>query len=147
MSQTETGPGTGTGTGFTLIELVTVVAIIGILSTIAYPQYIEHTRRASRADASAALLSAMQQFEQHYSDANTYYKPNTNVLWDGFQKKSDGGKFVLSAQGCGAFNGHCVELRATAQGTGDPCGALVLRSTGERLVWTQNQYLNKRECW
>lgn len=133
--------------GFTLVELATVVVIVGILSTIAYPQYIEHTRRAGRADATAALLSAMQEFEQHYADANTYYKPGTNVLWDGFRKASDGGKHKLEALGCGAANGHCIELRAIPNRDGDPCGTLVLRSTGERLVWAQNRYQTRRECW
>ena len=74
--------------GFTLIELMVAVTVLAILMGIALPAYTDYVIRARRADATAALMSAMNAMERFRANNFSYETAgappfSTNVPMDG----------------------------------------------------------------
>ena len=143
--------------GFTLIEMLVVVAIVGILASVAISNYSSYMTRARRVEGQIALIGAIQQQEQFYSQNNRYVAfsvDSTDPLERRFKwfSGSDAASsaYELRATPCvGRALAECVELRATP-GTDhvDPhfrdreCGVLSLSSVGERSASGP-----AKKCW
>jgi type IV pilus assembly protein PilE len=136
----------GRNTGFTLIELLIALCIIGLMALLAYPQYGNAVRKARRTEAASALLRAMQQQEQHYSQHNRYFayqgavpEKDGNFIWFSGDRAATSA-YQISASACaGASIAHCVELSASAGSAlvdsrfqDALCAPLTLNSRGER---------------
>lgn len=145
--------------GFSLIELLVVLAIAGVLASLAYPSYAAYMTRARRLEGKVALFDIMHQQENLYGRNNQYARFGADDgdgagqgqglrWWSGATAAASA--YELHAQACaGVSLAQCVEVVAVP-GTArvdsrfrDPaCGALTLRSTGERLAETADP-----ACW
>lgn len=112
---------------FTLIELLIVLAVASLLALAAAQAWSAHETRARRASARAALVAAMAELERHHARTGSYAVPaSTSGQAPGYR---------LSAQRCeGRPLMRCVEVVAEPARPDTACGALILRSNGERLI-------------
>jgi type IV pilus assembly protein PilE len=132
--------------GFTLIELLITLCIIGLMALLAYPQYGNSVRKAKRTEAASALLRAMQQQEQYYSQHNRYFayqgavpEKDGNFIWFSGNSAATSA-YQISASACpGNDIAHCVELTASAGSAlvdsrfqDSQCAPLTLNSRGEK---------------
>jgi len=140
--------------GFTLIEVMVVLLILSVLAGIAYPGYAGYLAKARRMEGKVALITAMQQQEQHHALHHTYVAFSRTAPVDGLPWWSGNAAatsaYELEAQACPDSDlRDCVQLRARP-GTAnvdarfaDPeCGALTLRSTGEQGASGESE-----RCW
>lgn len=140
--------------GYTLAELLLALAIVGILLAVAVPNYAAYATRARRAEARVALLEAMQQQERFYTRHQTYVaysadQPHPQFRWWSGREPARSAYELVAAACRGGSLAECVELKALP-GTSkvDPlfedeeCGALTLRSDGERRAQGSAQ-----GCW
>ncbi len=122
--------------GITLLELMVTLAIVSILASVAIPTYQSYMQRGNRSEAISALQSVMQAQERFYADAVSYTVDLSDLGFATATFDTDNGLYTISARQCedGAGNAvaitQCVELEATALGTQDSDGDLVLNSYG-----------------
>lgn len=131
--------------GFSLLELMIVVGIVGVLGFIAYPGYRTSVLKSHRADATSALMDAMQREERYYTENNTYvtdltqvgYSASTNVA-------TTNGYYKISAAADTSGITVGVILTATPQSnqTKDTCGNFILNSNGSKTTSTSTT-----DCW
>ena len=130
--------------GFTLIEVLVVLLILSVLASLAYPGYAGYLAKTRRMEGKVALITAMQQQEQHHALHHTYIAFSSAAPVEGLPWWSGNAAatsaYELEAEACPDSDlRDCVQLRARP-GTAnvdarfvDPeCGALTLRSTGEQ---------------
>ena len=131
--------------GFTLIEVMIVVVIVAVLLAVALPAYQSSLQKGRRADGRALLVEISNRQEQFMLDRNTY---STNILTIGGQTTSDEGYYTASVAACATGTiARCYVITAApvAGGAqaGDPCGSLILDSTGNKSV----SGTDNGSCW
>lgn len=116
---------------FTLLELMTVLVIAGVLAFVATSSWPDHWQRARRAAAGAALVAAMAQLELHHARTGQYEEDESRS--PGPMPRTAGYKIRSQrCNGTGLPLSQCVEVIAMPDRGDATCGALILRSTGER---------------
>lgn len=128
--------------GFSLTELLVALAIAGILAAVALPTYSDHIARTRRATARAALVQAAQWLERA-ATANGVY-PLATAIPVGLLT-AEGGHYGVSAE----TGDSTYVLKAVPAGsqTGDRCGTLVLRNSGEREISDAIPLTSADACW
>lgn len=141
--------------GFTLVELTVVLAIITILAVLTLPSYLETMRKSKRVEGRVALLKALQQQEQVYTQRRSYVafsssssdEDASQFTWhSGPQPKESA--YELSGEACvGEVIQNCISLIArpgtskVQESYTDPvCGILKLSSNGVREA-------DGPDCW
>ncbi len=133
--------------GFTLIELMITVAIIAILAAVVLPAYQDSVRKARRADARAALTTAAQMMERHYTENNSYATATFSASASAtYSNKSENGHYLLSLP-AGNLTVTTFTAQAVPQGAqvADPCGTFTLTHRGTRGV--SGGTLTAAQCW
>lgn len=140
--------------GFTLIEVMIVLAIVGILLAVALPSYTSYVARANRADARGQMLQVSQFMQRFYAANDKFHEDRSgngnaagqSVPANLMRSPADGTQLytltVLAT--ANAFTVTAVPLTGTKM-AGDPCGTLVLTSSGVRGV--DGATLSRDECW
>lgn len=123
--------------GFTLIEVLVTLAIVGILAAIAYPSFVEQMAKGKRAEARATLLEASQYMERQYSARSSY----TATLPARLTVVPSTGKTNYSVTVAASATGYTLTAAPVAV---DPCGSLLLFSTGGRSATGS---LSVTQCW
>ncbi len=130
--------------GFTLIELMIVLLILTLLASLAWPGYTGYLTKTRRMEGKAALITALQQQEQHHALHHSYAAFSQEAPVEGMRWWSGttaaGSAYELDAEACpGHALRDCVQLRARpgtarvdARFADAECGTLTLRSTGEQ---------------
>lgn len=140
--------------GFTLVEAMVVLLILSMLASLAWPGYAAYLAKTRRMEGMAALVTLMQQQEQHRALHHTYAAFSSAApldampWWSG--RSAPASAYEIDAGACpGSALRDCVQLRARP-GTANvdarfhdaECGTLTLRSTGE-----QGASGAARRCW
>jgi type IV pilus assembly protein PilE len=140
--------------GFTLIEVMLVLLILSLLASLAWPGYAGYITKTRRMEGKAALITALQQQEQHHAVHHSYVAFSKAApveglrWWSGNAAMSSA--YELDAEACpDRALRDCVQLRARP-GTANvdvrfadaECGILTLRSTGEQGASGQSA-----RCW
>lgn len=130
--------------GFTLIELMLVLLILTLLASLAWPGYAGYLTKTRRMEGKAALITALQQQEQHHAMHHTYVAFSQAAPVDGLRwwsgSAAASSAYELDATACPDRElRDCVQLRAVpgtarvdARFADAECGTLTLRSTGEQ---------------
>lgn len=132
-------------TGFTYIELAIVVAVVAILALITMPSYLSSIEKTRRVEGKILLDQTMAAEERHYSSSNRYSgEIGTGGL--GMPEVSQAGYYRVSAIRI-ENEGQYAEITVSPQGAHarDPCGDLILDSTGRRSATGQSS--GKVACW
>ncbi|WP_233176894.1 MULTISPECIES: type IV pilin protein [Ralstonia] len=126
---------------FTLVELMTAMAIAVLLASMAVQTWSSHRERAQRTSARAALIAAMTELERLHA-----YTGKNSAPAD-LSEHAPG--YHLRASLCeGRTPAHCIEVIAQPLDPATPCGALILRSTGERFTQLGNARQSASPaCW
>jgi type IV pilus assembly protein PilE len=141
--------------GFTLVELMVVLAIVAILAVLVFPSYLETMRKSRRVEGRVALLKALQQQEQAYTQRRSYIAFSSSssdedarqfTWYSGAQPKESA--YELSGEACaGEVIQNCISLIArpgtskVQENYTDPiCGILKLSSAGIREA-------DGPDCW
>ena len=132
--------------GFTLIELMITVAVIGILAAVAYPSYTQYVQRANRAEARAMLLENAQFLERNFTTANRYDQTSggDDIDDDSLprQQSPESGTARYLITVAVASQTFTLSAAPTGSMTGDACGTLTLKETGE-----QGSAGTVADCW
>jgi type IV pilus assembly protein PilE len=140
--------------GFTLVEALIVLLIMSVLASLAWPSYADYLTRTRRMEGKVALITALQQQEQHHALHHSYVAFSSAAPVAGLPWWSGNGAatsaYELDADACpGSDLRDCVELRARpgtanvdARFVDAECGTLSLRSTGEQGASGQSA-----RCW
>jgi type IV pilus assembly protein PilE len=141
--------------GFTLVELMVVLAIAAILAVLILPSYLETMRKSRRVEGRVALLKALQQQEQAYTQRRSYIAFSSSssdedarqfIWYSGAHPKESA--YELSGEACvGEVIQNCISLIArpgtskVQENYTDPvCGILKLSSSGVREA-------DGPDCW
>lgn len=140
--------------GFTLVEVMVVLLIMSVLASIAWPGYAGYLAKTRRMEGKVALITAMQQQEQHHALHHTYVAFSRAAPVDGLPwwsgSAASNSAYELEAEACSERDlRDCVQLRAhpgtanvDARFEDAECGVLSLRSTGEQGASGQSA-----RCW
>jgi type IV pilus assembly protein PilE len=140
--------------GFTLIEVMLVLLILSLLVSLAWPGYAGYLAKTRRMEGKVALITALQQQEQHHALHHSYVAFSKAAPVEGLRWWSGNAAvssaYELDAEACpDRALRDCVQLRARP-GTANvdvrfvdaECGTLTLRSTGEQGASGQST-----RCW
>ena len=140
--------------GFTLIEVLVVLLIMSLLASLAWPGYAAYLTKTRRMEGKVALITALQQQEQHHALHHSYVAFSNAAPVDGLHwwsgNAAASSAYELDAEACpGSDLRDCVQLRARP-GTSNvdvrfadaECGTLLLSSTGE-----QGASGKSARCW
>lgn len=135
--------------GFTLIEVMIVAAIISLLAVIAFPSYAEYVRRGYRADAQAALLEAAQFMQRFHSAHDRYDRQRDGTAASlpaeyAQAPRAGAARYTIALSAVSATR-FTLEASPTGSQAGDPCGAFVLNSLGQRTVKEASR--PTADCW
>lgn len=148
--------------GFTLVELMVAVIVVAILVTIAYPSYSEHIRKTRRTDAQSALeafSNAVLRYKTQFGTFQGVCSSDCSDSWQAplgevFHSKSpiEGNahyydlKVRLSPVDA-TSNIYSYQLYAIPLGGQQADGCLELRSSGERLRWSNEDCTGSFWVW
>lgn len=134
--------------GFTMVEVMIVLVILGVLGAVAYPTYAGYVVKTRRIEAQAAMIDALQQEEQYYSQHNSYIPFSSSAMpreprfkwWSGSAAASSA--YELDARACpGRDIAECVQVRARpgtdkvdTRFSDAGCGTLSIDSTGQHAA-------------
>ena len=146
--------------GFTLMELMVTVAIMGILSSIAIPSYQDSVKKSRRADVEAVLLGIANSMERHFTEKNNYCDVGggagsavtgcgTAALDTGapsvdYTIPTETASFYTVTISAATSSSYTLKAAPAGAQTGDKCGDLTLKHTGEKNISTS---VNLSECW
>lgn len=130
--------GTRAESGFTLIELMVVVAILAIIASIALPSYNSHVRKTRRAAGAACVSAVAQGLERFYTTELSYAAaPAASVLT---AVCDPGALKYYQISRVVAARTYTVTAAPIGAQSGDSCGSLTLKQTGEKAPTTSG-------CW
>lgn len=136
-------------TAFTLIELLVVIVIVAIVAGIAATSWHRHLQRSWRAQARTAMIAAMLDLQRHAMARGSFADDSGRGpagRWPQWVPPPPARPhYRLAALPCTAAGqrdadlDRCIELHAFPQWPDVTCGTLILRSSGEWLMESQDQ--------
>lgn len=127
--------------GFNLLELLICISIISLLAAISVPAYQHYFLRANRLEAAQMLSQLAIALEQYQLEHHTYAGGDFTTLH--IPEYVANQHYQLKIRLADATT---YEVQAIPQANQiDPlCGALILKSTGEKSISGNGDY---RACW
>ena len=118
--------------GFTLIELMITVAIVAILASIAYPSYDQHVKKGRRENAKAELLGFVQNLDRQYAIKYSYEGTLAALSLPTQIPATGAAHYSVSISN--NKTSYTLTITPTGVQTGDKCGALSVKHTGEKTA-------------